>query len=85
MSCDTLNKKYKLHECPNNYLFNNNECQEARTTIKNRYKRHGVSGSGRVGDYCSFNTDCLMVNIFFFLFYKIRFRECFAQLEFVLV
>jgi hypothetical protein len=30
-----------------------------RSVTARRYKRQGVAGSGRVGDFCSFNTDCL--------------------------
>uniref|UniRef100_A0A915DMK5 EB domain-containing protein n=1 Tax=Ditylenchus dipsaci TaxID=166011 RepID=A0A915DMK5_9BILA len=54
--CDFSKKVFVRKFCASNEFFINGECVN---THKSRYKRQGVSGSGRVGDYCSFNTDCL--------------------------
>ncbi|KAI1724653.1 kunitz/Bovine pancreatic trypsin inhibitor domain-containing protein [Ditylenchus destructor] len=53
--CDPVAKKYAHKSCSSHEYFANGEC----VSSYNRYKRQGVAGSGRVGDHCSFNTDCL--------------------------
>ncbi|KAI6212235.1 hypothetical protein M3Y99_01843500 [Aphelenchoides fujianensis] len=53
--CDAHQRVFVRRSCPSNELFIGGQCQSFRA----RYRRQGVSGSGRVGDFCSFNTDCL--------------------------
>lgn len=50
--CDTVKKQLTRKVCGNNEFFSDGHCQQG----SGRYKRQGVSGSGRVGDFCSFNT-----------------------------
>lgn len=45
-------------DCRRDETFIQGACRRPQT----RYKRQGISGSGRVGDFCSFNTDCLTVS-----------------------
>ncbi|KAI6235899.1 hypothetical protein M3Y95_00100300 [Aphelenchoides besseyi] len=53
--CDSQRQVFIRQACASNELFISGQCQSLRP----RYRRQGVSGSGRVGDFCSFNTDCL--------------------------
>uniref|UniRef100_A0A913HEF1 BPTI/Kunitz inhibitor domain-containing protein n=1 Tax=Strongyloides stercoralis TaxID=6248 RepID=A0A913HEF1_STRER len=55
LECDSKKNVYVLKSCYRNEKFIGNKCQ----ILKERKKRQGISGSGRVGDFCSFNTDCL--------------------------
>lgn len=47
--------------CAPGEMFMNGVC----TSIVIRHRRQGVAGSGRVGDFCSFNTDCLTASFTF--------------------
>ncbi|VDM58994.1 unnamed protein product, partial [Angiostrongylus costaricensis] len=70
--CDTITNKIDVHEnaflacnlpksklehklCGYGQFFADGKCRSGNV----RYKRQGIAGSGRVGDFCSFNTDCL--------------------------
>ncbi|KAL3103012.1 hypothetical protein niasHT_026460 [Heterodera trifolii] len=45
----------EVRYCAIGQIFMDGRCKHPQS----RYKRQGVAGSGRVGDFCSFNTDCL--------------------------
>lgn len=53
--CNLLKKQIEAKKCPKGHTFIDGKCRTSAV----RYKRQGVAGSGRVGDFCSFNTDCL--------------------------
>ncbi|CAI2349048.1 unnamed protein product [Caenorhabditis sp. 36 PRJEB53466] len=53
--CNLVKKEVERKICPKNQFFIDGKCRTGNV----RYKRQGVAGSGRVGDFCSFNTDCL--------------------------
>uniref|UniRef100_A0A915CB21 BPTI/Kunitz inhibitor domain-containing protein n=4 Tax=Parascaris univalens TaxID=6257 RepID=A0A915CB21_PARUN len=53
--CDLTKRQLVRKVCAPGETFMNGVC----TSIVTRHRRQGVSGSGRVGDFCSFNTDCL--------------------------
>uniref|UniRef100_A0A914PIE8 Uncharacterized protein n=1 Tax=Panagrolaimus davidi TaxID=227884 RepID=A0A914PIE8_9BILA len=61
--CDHAKRQLNRKVCGANEHFSDGECKSG----KGRYKRQGVAGSGRVGDFCSFNTDCLTVNFITFI------------------
>uniref|UniRef100_A0A914C9V7 BPTI/Kunitz inhibitor domain-containing protein n=1 Tax=Acrobeloides nanus TaxID=290746 RepID=A0A914C9V7_9BILA len=54
--CDLRKRIILRKSCASGQHFIDGACQSVRHS---RYKRQGVAGSGRVGDFCSFNTDCL--------------------------
>ncbi|VDM45373.1 unnamed protein product [Toxocara canis] len=53
--CDPTKGRLVRKTCAHGELFVNGVC----SNMSKRYRRQGVAGSGRVGDFCSFNTDCL--------------------------
>ncbi|KAK6732185.1 hypothetical protein RB195_016518 [Necator americanus] len=53
--CNTLKNKLERKLCTHGEFFIDGKCRSGHI----RYKRQGIAGSGRVGDFCSFNTDCL--------------------------
>uniref|UniRef100_A0AC34QTC2 BPTI/Kunitz inhibitor domain-containing protein n=1 Tax=Panagrolaimus sp. JU765 TaxID=591449 RepID=A0AC34QTC2_9BILA len=55
LMCDVAKKQLVRKVCATNEHFSEGACRSGN----GRYKRQGVAGSGRVGDFCSFNTDCL--------------------------
>ena len=60
LRCDPHTSVYIRGYCQRSEQFVNGYCEDVHA--HNRYKRQGVTGSGRVGDFCSFNTDCLAVS-----------------------
>uniref|UniRef100_A0A183BTQ2 EB domain-containing protein n=1 Tax=Globodera pallida TaxID=36090 RepID=A0A183BTQ2_GLOPA len=59
LECVPSAKSGQMHlevkHCARGHIFLDGQCKHPQS----RYKRQGVAGSGRVGDFCSFNTDCL--------------------------
>ncbi|ETN70498.1 Kunitz/Bovine pancreatic trypsin inhibitor domain protein [Necator americanus] len=53
--CNILKNKLERKLCTHGEFFIDGKCRSGHI----RYKRQGIAGSGRVGDFCSFNTDCL--------------------------
>uniref|UniRef100_A0A1I7XAX5 Kunitz/Bovine pancreatic trypsin inhibitor domain protein n=1 Tax=Heterorhabditis bacteriophora TaxID=37862 RepID=A0A1I7XAX5_HETBA len=53
--CNLIKNKIERKMCGQAQFFIDGKCRSGNV----RYKRQGVAGSGRVGDFCSFNTDCL--------------------------
>ncbi|PAV76107.1 hypothetical protein WR25_21575 isoform B [Diploscapter pachys] len=55
LQCNLVKKEIERKLCGKGQFFIDGKCRTGNV----RYKRQGVAGSGRVGDFCSFNTDCL--------------------------
>ncbi|GMR42638.1 hypothetical protein PMAYCL1PPCAC_12833 [Pristionchus mayeri] len=55
LACDLDKKEYVKRRCSGSDLFIDGKCRAGHV----QYRRQGIAGSGRVGDFCSFNTDCL--------------------------
>uniref|UniRef100_A0A915PL09 BPTI/Kunitz inhibitor domain-containing protein n=1 Tax=Setaria digitata TaxID=48799 RepID=A0A915PL09_9BILA len=53
--CDQNKNELIVKHCAPGEHFENGTC----SADHQRYKREGVAGAGRVGDYCAFNSDCL--------------------------
>ncbi|KAK6039843.1 Kunitz/Bovine pancreatic trypsin inhibitor domain protein [Cooperia oncophora] len=53
--CNLLKNRIERKICGTGQYFIDGKCRNGHV----RYKRQGIAGSGRVGDFCSFNTDCL--------------------------
>ncbi|CAJ0941855.1 unnamed protein product, partial [Mesorhabditis belari] len=53
--CNLIKKRVERKVCPKGEFFIDGRCRAQNV----RYRRQGIAGSGRVGDFCSFNTDCL--------------------------
>lgn len=60
-------KKLEKRSCPSGtYFSEGNGCQDpTKTAFRDIIATGHFSGSGRVGDACNWNTDCLSVCFFF--------------------
>lgn len=60
--CDVKKNELIEKRCAQGEHFVNGTCLD----IFQRHKRQDVIVAGRVGDYCSFNADCLNVRFWYF-------------------